>query len=175
MHAYKLITPLLVSLIAAQPALAEPLLPGRLAEAAGGSPFAARANTAVHGEQGAYGRRQAIVGDGAGNVAGANQGAFTTQSGAQGARSSRFKRGADGSVQADSHGAVSGDKGSAQRDASFTRTADGSASGERTTTATNNKTGVTYDASTSYSKGSGISRSASCTDASGNSVACISR
>ena len=51
--------------------------------------------------------------------------------------------------------------------------ADGStASATRNTTATNANTGVSYDGSTTWTKGSGFSRSGSCTDSGGNTVTC---
>jgi hypothetical protein len=55
---------------------------------------------------------------------------------------------------------------------SFNRSADGSASGQGNTTLTNANTGVTLDGNTTYTKGSGITRSVSCKDAAGNAVAC---
>jgi len=49
---------------------------------------------------------------------------------------------------------------------------DGQGNLNASSTATNANTGVTYDGSTTYTKGSGISRSAGCTDAAGNAVTC---
>lgn len=81
--------------------------------------------------------------DGQGNVSASGSGGFATSSGVMGRRGGSFARNADGSVSA-----------------------------ERNTTATNANTGVGFDGSTTYTKGSGVSRSASCTDAAGNSVTC---
>lgn len=137
--------------------------------------LAGRSAFASHGDRGAIAGQRGIVGDGQGNVAGASAGGFTTESGGHGQRTRRFSRSSDGSASASGQGSVSGQNGSANRSGSFTRNADGSASGERSTTATNANTGVTFDASTSYTKGSGVTRSATCTDAAGNTVACLSR
>jgi hypothetical protein len=109
-----------------------------------------------------------------GNVVAGSGGAYRTASGAQGARSARFKRSDDGSVDASRQAKATTANGStAERSASFTRSADGSsASAERSTTATNANTGVIYDGSTTWTKGSGLSRSGSCKDAAGNTVTC---
>lgn len=121
----------------------------------------------------AAGGQRAVVADGQGNAAGTTRSAFTTGSGAQGLRSANFSRAADGSVDANAQASVTGAQGgSAERSASFMRNADGSASGERSTTATNARTGTTFSGSTSYTKGSGLTRSGSCTDAAGNTVTC---
>jgi hypothetical protein len=137
--------------------------------------YAARSTASAHGEHGAAAGRRGIVADGQGNVKGAASGAFTTQSGVQGARNARINRSSDGSATASGQASVSGASGSADRSGSYTRNADGTASGERGTTVTNANTGVTFDAATTYNKGSGVSRSASCKDAAGNSVTCFSR
>lgn len=154
-------------------AQAEPLLNGKriVNETAAGGLSARAAGSIQSSTLDAAGQRR-VFGDGQGNVAGTRSGAFTTAGGAEGARSLRFKRSDDGSVNASSQGSVNGANGSADRSASYTRNADGSASGERSTTATNANTGVTLDASTTYTKGSGFSRSASCKDAAGNTVTC---
>jgi len=103
------------------------------------------ARTARVGEAATAAHRR-VVTDGQGNVNAAGGGGFVTATGSQGQRSARF-----------------------------TRSADGSASGEGQTTVTNARTGVTYDGTTSYSKGSGVTRTASCQDAAGNTVACGAR
>jgi hypothetical protein len=91
----------------------------------------------------AAGGRRGIATDGQGNVDAAAGSGFVTANGVRGQRSVRY-----------------------------TRSSDGTASAERNTTATNPNTGVTFDGSTTYTKGSGASRNASCTDASGNAVNC---
>ncbi len=130
---------------------------------------------AVHGEHGAAGGQRGLSADGQGNVVAGSTSGFTLARGGQGQRQASVERSADGSVDAQAQASVRGNRGSADRSASLTRNADGTASAERSTTATNSNTGVTFDASASYSKGSGVTRTASCKDAAGNTVACGSR
>jgi hypothetical protein len=118
---------------------------GRAARGAQGG-LAARSGATVQGNRGLAARQQAVVADGQGNVNANGSAGFATQNG--------------------SHGTSTG---------SYTHNADGTASAGRSTTATNGNTGVTLDASTTYTQGSGVSRSASCKDAAGNTVACGSR
>lgn len=124
----------------------------------------------------AINRNARIVGDGNGHGIAQRGGTFTTANGAQGGRSQRLVRTEDGAVNASSRAGVSGDNGSAASSKTVTRSADGSsASAERNTSATNNNTGVTYDGSTTWAKGSGVSRSGSCKDSAGNTVTCGSQ
>jgi hypothetical protein len=102
----------------------------------------ARSARAVEGSRGKAAGQRAIVADGQGNVKAAGAGGFTTESGAQGYRSG-----------------------------SFTRNEDGTASGQRSTTVTN-ADGKTFEGSTTYEQGSGVTRSATCKDAAGNTVSC---
>lgn len=132
----------------------------------------ARGATQFNGSQLDSVRRGNGISDGQGNAAARRGGAFTTADGTQGQRSTQYRRSDDGSVDASRIGSVSGDKGSAEGSRSFERGADGEASGQRSTTATRAETGVTYEGSTTYTKGSGFSRSASCVDASGATVTC---
>jgi len=131
-----------------------------------------RSNFAAHGSHGAAAGQNGVVADGQGNATGAARSGFTTAPGGQGLRWAQFNRTSDGAVNASGQATASGTNGSAERSGSFTRSADGSASGERSTTLTNTNTGTTFDGSASYTKGSGITRSASCKDAAGNTVAC---
>jgi hypothetical protein len=135
----------------------------------------ARSGFAAQGSNGVAAGRRGFVADGQGNVDGAAASGFTTAGGAQGGRSARFSRSADGSTTASANASASGQNGSAERSGSWNRNADGSASGQRQTTLTNSNTGNTFDASTTYTKGSGFSRSASCKDAAGNTVTCGAR
>lgn len=118
--------------------------------------------------------RGRVSGDGQGNVHGAAGSGFNTAAGGQGLRTRSFDSHADGSVTARNQASVStANGGSASSQASYTRSAGGSsASGQRSTSVSNARTGVTFDGSTTYTKGSGVSRSASCTDAAGNTVTC---
>jgi hypothetical protein len=121
-------------------------------------------------------RNARIHGDGNGHGIAQRGGTFTAANGAEGARSQRLVRGEDGALRATSRAGVSGDNGSAASSKTYTRSADGSnASAERNTTATNSQTGVTYDGTTTWTKGSGLSRSGSCKDSAGNTVTCGAR
>ena len=133
---------------------------------------AALACLAAHADP-ALDRHARVNGDGSGHGIAQRGGTFTAANGAQGGRTQRLVRTEDGAVDAASRAGVSGDNGSAASTRSFTRSADGStASAARSTTATNANTGVTYDGSSSWTKGSGFSRSGSCTDSAGNTVTC---
>jgi hypothetical protein len=110
------------------------------------TPAGAHAGAATRVGQGAAAMQRGVVTDGQGNLKAGSASGFTTASGGQGARTTQF-----------------------------TRSADGTASGERNATATNASTGVTFDGTATYTKGSGVSRSASCTDAAGNTVTCGKR
>lgn len=123
---------------------AEPLLQGKriVNDAVNGGLAVRSAGTVNASQVDATGQRRLIT-DGQGQVSAQGGAAFTTANGTSGSRSARF-----------------------------TRNADGTASGERSSTATNAYTGVTFNGSTTFTQGSGVSRSAGCTDASGESVAC---
>jgi len=148
------------------------LLCAYLASAQAEPQFQARAASGVRGDMGAAGRQMGAAADGNGNAAAGYRGGFTTQGGAQAQSRTRFKRNSDGSASGESHASANGDKASVQRDATYNRDAEGSASAQRTTPATNKESGVTYTGSSTWEKGSGASRQGSCTDASGNTVAC---
>jgi hypothetical protein len=138
--------------------------------------LAGRQSVSTDGNLGAAAGQRRVIGDGQGNVNGASHSAFTTDGGTQGSRSARYDRNADGSASASNNASAIGrDGGSAERSGSYTRNADGTASGQRSTSVTNANTGVTVDGSTTYTKGSGFSRSATCTDAAGNAVSCGKR
>ena len=98
--------------------------------------------------------------------------------GAQGGmavRQGSTTRNADGSA---SHsGAVSAQnaQGSLQSSGGVTRNADGTVTQARTSTATSAATGNSVQAQSSYSKDTGLSRSATCYDASGAAMACPPR
>lgn len=125
-------------------AQAEPVLHGRRAlDTTASGALAARSAGSFNGSNVDAAGQRRVLADGQGNV---NASAGSTVSTANGSSGSRTAR--------------------------FTRNADGTASGERSSTATNANTGVTWNGSTTYTKGSGVSRSGSCTDASGNTVTC---
>lgn len=99
-------------------------------------------------------------------------GAFKGANGARGARASQATVNPDGSATRRGGFSVSGARGSASSQGSATRNADGSYAGSRSTTATNRATGNTYNGNTTYDSTNGVNRTATCTDAAGNSIAC---
>lgn len=146
----------------------------RHAASVGQSGQAVRLGVSGDSALGSFGGRRNVVADGQGNAAASTASGFTTAAGGQGARLGQASRTADGGFNASTQaGVTTADGGSAERSGSYARSADGSsASGQRSTTVTNANTGVTYDGSTTYAKGSGISRSGSCKDASGQTMTC---
>ncbi|MFM9979045.1 MAG: hypothetical protein ACKVOP_13500 [Sphingomonadaceae bacterium] len=99
-------------------------------------------------------------------------GAFKAANGAWGARASQTTVNPDGSATRRGGFAASGARGSVASEGSAARNADGTYSGSRATTATNAATGNTYKGSTTYDSTNGVTRSATCTDATGNTIAC---
>lgn len=99
-------------------------------------------------------------------------GGFKGANGATGARASTATVNPDGSATRNGRFSASGAKGSVASSGSSTRNADGTYSGGRSTTATNKTTGTTYNGSTTYDSTNGVNRTATCTDAMGNSIAC---
>lgn len=119
---------------------------------------------------GAYARGRAVQTDGMGNGTVASGRAFRGPDGATGARTGTTSRSDDGTVTHQGRLAANGAKGSVESSGGFTKTEDGITQ-SRTTTATG-ANGGSYQGSTSYDKNTGLTHSASCTDASGNSVPC---
>jgi hypothetical protein len=105
------------------------------------------------------------------NAQAASGGAFAGPNGAKGMRASQTTVNADGSASRTGGFATSGTQGTVQSSGSATRTADGVVSGERTTSATGAQ-GGTYNASTTYQSGQGVTRTATCSNAAGDTVAC---
>ena len=78
-----------------------------------------------------------------------------------------------GNASVTSRGVAAGAQGGvATRQGSTTRSADGSVTQARTSTATSAATGNSVQAQSSYSQASGLSRSFTCYDASGTTMAC---
>lgn len=124
---------------------------------------------------GAFARGRATVTDGAGNGGTVSGGAVRGPNGGTGARAGSTTWNADGSANHSSGFQASGSQGNVQSSGSATRGADGSLNQSRTTTATNAATGNTMTSSESYTKGSGVTRTTTCADAAGNTIACPSR
>lgn len=149
---------------------------GRFMRANGEGGYSAvkfRANQGLNG--GGYDHGRSVSGDGQGDVTSTRGTAFRGPDGGTGTRYGRNTRNADGSASHESGFQGSNARGSIQSDGSASRSADGTVEQSRTTTATSAATGNTRTVDESYNKTDGYSRSASCTDASGNSIPCSSR
>jgi hypothetical protein len=103
----------------------------------------------------------------------AGGGAFRTPSGAQGVRASGTTVNADGSATRRGGVAVEGARGSVVSGGSTTRNPDGTYSGGRTTTATGANGSAT--ATSTWDSTNGASRTVTCKDPAGNTVACPQR
>ena len=121
---------------------------------------------------GAFANGHRVVTDGAGNVSGVSGGAGTTANGGEYKRAGQFSRSADGSINRQGGVEASGQQGSVNSAGNITKTADGTVNGTRNTSTTNAQTGITKDSSTTYTTADGITHTATCTDATGASVAC---
>ncbi len=109
--------------------------------------------------------------DGNGNASTRSGTAFRTRNGGTGTRTGSTSRNADGSLSHQGEITASGARGgSIQSEGGFTRNAN-DVNTRRSTTATS-PNGTTYQGSTTYDKENGISHSATCTDSTGNTVAC---
>jgi hypothetical protein len=129
--------------------------------------------TAVKGAKGSAARTRGAKQNSDGSVTAGRTGGFKAANGAQGARASSTTVNPDGSARRQSARGASGAAGSYQSNIDVTRNADGTYSGGRTTTATNNGTGTTYNGSTQIDPATGKpARSASCSNANGEVIAC---
>ncbi|MFZ3116716.1 MAG: hypothetical protein WA159_00200, partial [Variovorax sp.] len=81
-------------------------------------------------------------------------------------------RNADGSATHRSSLSANGSQGSVQSSGSASRDASGTVTQSRSTTATNAATGNSVQSSSSYSKDTGLTRSATCYNAGGAVIAC---
>jgi len=109
--------------------------------------------------------------DGSGNASTRGGSAFRTRNGGTGSRTGSTSRSADGSLNHQGEVSANGARGgSLQSEGGFTKDANG-VNANRSTTATG-PNGATYQGSTTYDKENGMSHSATCTDAGGNTVAC---
>jgi hypothetical protein len=165
---------LVAGLLAAPAGAAETRSRARSVQGSDGA-RAAHSGLGARGDNGAFGGQRGLSGDGEGNVSAGARGGFTTESGAQGRRRASFEREDDGSIEASREGSFEGDSRSGEHSRSYSRDADGNASAERSTTLANEETGNSFEGSTTYTQGEGFSRSASCTDSSGDSVSCSPR
>lgn len=108
-----------------------------------------------------------------GSVTAGSAGAIRGPNGARAARDSTTTVNPDGSARRQSSASASGSNGSATTTSDVTRNADGTYSGGRTTTATSTTTGTTYNGQVQIDPATGQPvRTATCTDAAGNTIAC---
>lgn len=113
--------------------------------------------------------------DGQGNASVTSRGAAVGAQGGMAERQGSTTRRADGSASHSGTVSAQNVQGSLQSSGGATRNADGTVMQARSTTATSAATGNSVQAQSSYSKDSGLSRSATCYDASGTAMACPTR
>ena len=127
----------------------------------------------ISGPNGSAMRTRGAVQNADGSVTSGRAGGFKAANGATGGRASTTTVNPDGSANRRSMRGASGAAGNYATASDVTRNADGTYSGGRTTSATNAATGNTYNGSTQIDPATGKPvRTATCTDAAGNSIAC---
>jgi hypothetical protein len=120
-------------------------------------------------------RGRVVKTDGEGNATVATGAAARGLNGATAARAGLTTRGADGSIQHDSGMRAEGTKGSVASSGSASRSAAGAVTQNRTTTATSATSGNSVQSTSSYNKDSGRTRTTTCYDAAGATIACPAR
>lgn len=119
------------------------------------------------------GRTATTDGQGSGSVT--SRGAAVGAQGGVAARQGSTTRSADGSASHSGTVSAQNAQGSLHSSGGAARNADGSVTQARTSTATSGATGNSVQAQSSYSQASGLSRNATCYDASGTAMACPTR
>jgi hypothetical protein len=119
--------------------------------------------------------RRVVKTDGQGNASVASAAAVRAPNGARAVRTGKTSVAADGSAQHESGIRVQSAKGSVQSSGTSSRDAAGNVTQARSSTITSAATGDTMRTSSAYSKDTGLTRSASCYNASGASIACPAR
>lgn len=135
----------------------------------------ARTGIARSGPHGTVLRGRTAATDGQGNGSVTSRAAAVGAQGGVAVRQGSTTRNADGSASHAGTVSAQNAQGSLQSSGGATRNADGTVSQARSTTATSAATGNSVQTQSSYSQGSGISRSATCYDASGAAMTCPSR
>jgi hypothetical protein len=146
---------------------------GKVANADGGVTAGAAASRTT--SKGTRNSARAVKTDAAGNKVGGSASSTTLANGGTAARAGKFQKNADGSASRQGAMSASGAKGSVSSSGGTTRNADGTVSGSRDTQATNNATGNSANVNSTYQSGQGVTRTATCTDAVGATIACPSR
>ena len=134
-----------------------------------------KTGVARSGPNGAVLRGRTATTDGQGNARVTSRGAAAGAHGGVATRQGSTTRSADGSASHSGAVSAQGAQGSLQSSGGGTRNADGTVAQARSTTATSAATGNSVQAQSSYSKDTGLSRSATCYDASGTALACPTR
>ncbi len=127
------------------------------------------------GPNGAMLRGRTATTDGQGNGSVTRRGATVGAQGGVAARQGSTTRSVDGSASHSGTVSAQNAQGSLHSSGGASRNADGSVEQARSTTATSAATGNSVQTQSSYSKDSGLSRSATCYDASGTAMACPTR
>lgn len=135
----------------------------------------ARTGVARRSPNGTVLRGRTTTTDGQGNGSVTSRRAAVGAQGGTAVRQGRTTRSADGSASHSGTVSAQNAQGHLQSSGSATRNADGTVTQARSTTATSAATGNSVQAQSSYSKDSGLSRSATCYDASGTAMACPTR
>lgn len=135
----------------------------------------AHTGVARSGPNGAVLRGRTVTTDGQGNASVSTRGAAVGAQGGVAVRQGSTTRSADGSASHSGSLSAQNAQGSLQSSGGATRNADGSVTQARTSTATSAATGNSVQTQSSYSKDGGLSRSATCYDASGAAMACPTR
>lgn len=122
---------------------------------------------------GGYVRGRGAARNAEGGVTSASGGGFATAAGARGARASTATINTDGSATRQGGFGASGARGTASGESNLAVNADGTRTGTTSTNATSAATGNSYAGSTTINSATGKPvRTASCTDAGGNTIAC---
>jgi len=124
------------------------------------------------GEAASAARGRRVVTDGEGNVESTRGAVFKGAEGRSFKRGAHNTRSADGSATHESGMSATGAKGSIDSQGSATRDASGAVTQQRSTTATSAATGNSVETSTSYNKDTGRTRTTTCFDATGATIAC---
>ena len=135
----------------------------------------AHTGVARSGPNGAMLRGRTATTDGQGNGSVTRRGATVGAQGGVAARQGSTTRSVDGSASHSGTVSAQNAQGSLHSSGGASRNADGSVEQARSTTATSAATGNSVQTQSSYSKDSGLSRSATCYDASGTAMACPTR
>ena len=135
----------------------------------------AHTGVARSGPNGALLRGRTATTDGQGNGSVTRRGATVGAQGGVAARQGSTTRSVDGSASHSGTVSAQNAQGSLHSSGEASRNADGSVEQARSTTATSAATGNSVQTQSSYSKDSGLSRSATCYDASGTAMACPTR